>query len=79
MRAPALEDLRLAAAVWNSAHPVGTPVTVRLDNGRTHATKTRSRAAIIGDHSAVIWLEGMSGCYALERVTPAPCEARHGR
>ncbi|MDP1611680.1 MAG: hypothetical protein Q8M11_11530, partial [Sulfuritalea sp.] len=35
-------------------------------------TKTRSDAQVLSGHSAVIWLENVSGCYLLDRVTPAP-------
>jgi hypothetical protein len=56
---------RLEASAWT--HPVGTPVDVRRDGGEIVRTKTRSEAAVIGE-TAVIWLDGISGCYALERV-----------
>lgn len=56
---------------WNAAHPVGTPVVVRLDSGKNFATKTRSRAEVLSGHTPVIWLEGVRGCYILERVRPA--------
>jgi hypothetical protein len=67
------EDRRLAelhrrCAEWNAAHPIGTPVTVTVDSGRTFSTSTRSRAQVLSGHTAVIWLAGISGCYALERV-----------
>lgn len=61
---------------WNAQHPAGTAVTVRKDDGSEIQTKTRSEAAMLGGHTAVIWLDGMSGCYLLERVTllaPGPC------
>ncbi len=32
----------------------------------------RSDAQVLSGHSAVIWLENVSGCYLLDRVTPAP-------
>jgi hypothetical protein len=56
---------------WNRAHPVGTPVTVRKDAGEILETRTRSRAELLGGHTAVIWLDNVRGCYALERVQPA--------
>ena len=67
--AAVLDDER-AAREWNAAHPVGTPVTVRLDGGEVRETVTRSSAAMQGGHTAVIWLEGVRGSYALSRVTP---------
>lgn len=63
-------DARLQQQVdaWNRAHQVGTPVIVTKDRGEQIETKTTSEAQVLGGHSAVIWLEGISGCYALERV-----------
>lgn len=53
---------------WNSEHEVGTEVEVALDNGTKINTKTVSHATLLGGHTAVIWVKGISGCYALERV-----------
>ena len=61
---------------WNLKYPVGTEVTVELDSGEIQATRTRSAAQMLGavaskndpGHTAVIWLEGISGCYLLSRV-----------
>jgi hypothetical protein len=65
----------IAVSLWHAAHPEGTPVTVTLDGGRRVATRTRSRAAVLSDRSAVVWLAGLSGCHALDRVTPRAAEA----
>jgi hypothetical protein len=54
---------------WNNQYPVGMKVTVRLDDGSAKDTATTSTAQVLGGHSAVIWLEGISGCYAINRVT----------
>lgn len=56
---------------WNERHPVGSDVIVRLDSGKDLQTRTRSRAEILSGHTPVIWLEGVRGCYILERVRPA--------
>jgi hypothetical protein len=64
---------RAAAAVargWR--HPIGTHVTVRKDNGELVHARTRSMASVVGG-TAVIWVEGIAGCYALERVTAGKC------
>lgn len=58
---------RLVAA-WNETHPVGCKVEVTRDRGETQQTTTRSEAQMLGGHTAVIWLDGIAGCYALERV-----------
>lgn len=61
-------DSANAVKVWNERHPVGTAVKVLRDDGSVMPTKTRSKATLLGGHSAVIWLEGISGCYSLGRV-----------
>jgi hypothetical protein len=53
---------------WNKAHPVGCEVEVTRDLGETVRTRTRSAAQMLGGHTAVVWLDGFCGCYALERV-----------
>ncbi len=58
---------RGAVEKWNQQHPIGTPVTVRMDSGELRETATRSMAQMLGQ-SAVIWVDGIAGCYALERV-----------
>lgn len=56
---------------FNLAHPVGTPVTVQLDGqAELFVTATRSPAQVLSGHSAVIWLENLTGCYLLNRVRP---------
>ncbi|MGK5031497.1 hypothetical protein [Janthinobacterium sp. MDT1-19] len=54
---------------FNAAHPVGAAVSVKLDSGEVRETVTNSEAQVMGSHTAVIWLDGISGCYDLERVT----------
>lgn len=59
---------------FNVKYPVGTAVRVKLDNGAikaTQETKTKSKAWMMGGHTAVVLLEGIPGAYALSRVTPA--------
>lgn len=58
----------IAVRQWNEAHAVGTIVVVRKDDGSKVTTRTRSEAWVLGGHSAVVQLEGIAGCYALERV-----------
>jgi len=65
-----------AVEKWNEGHPIGTEVSVEMDTGELRATKTRSKAQMLGvepsrndpGHTAVIFLEGISGCYLLSRV-----------
>lgn len=54
---------------WNDDMEIGDLVDVRLDCGEIKRTKTRSAAHLLGGHTPVVWLEGISGCYGLDRVT----------
>jgi hypothetical protein len=65
MKASAKDKLLLAK--WEGV-PAGTDVVVRKDNGEELRTKTRSSAQMLGGHTPVIWVEGITGCYALDRV-----------
>lgn len=53
---------------WNAKYPVGTAVKVSLDTGEVWDTRTRSPAEMLSGHTAVIWLDGISGCYLLDCV-----------
>ena len=57
---------------WNAEHAPGTDV-IHVDNfGKESHTKTRSYAELLGGHTPVVWLEGMTGCHGLDRVRIAP-------
>lgn len=60
----------MTADEWNERHRIGTDVSVRLDSGKLRRTRTRSAAWSLGDHTDVILLDGITGCYLLDRVTP---------
>lgn len=68
MKRPNAQLLALQVENWNLKHAVGTPVTLRKDNDEVMLTKTRSEAQVLSGHSAVIWVEGVAGCYLLDRV-----------
>jgi len=56
---------------WNAKHPIGTPVTRYklmnpLEDGKD--TFTRSGAWVLCGHTAVLMVEGVSGCVCLESV-----------
>jgi hypothetical protein len=70
MKLPARQNPEAAVQKWNERHPVGIAVAVRLDNGMTRLTTTRSAAHVLSGHTAVVWLDGFSSCYLLERVSP---------
>jgi hypothetical protein len=54
---------------WNKLHPEGSAVTVTKDDGSKLETTTRSEAWVLGGHTAVIMVVGISGGYSLTRVT----------
>lgn len=56
---------------WNSRHRIGDPVVVTKDDGSKVETVATTAAYVMGGHTAVIHLEGIRGCYALERVKAA--------
>lgn len=63
--------LQAECDVFNVNNPLGSKVTVRLDNkDDLFETTTRSPAQVLSGHSAVIWLESVRGCYLLDRVKP---------
>jgi hypothetical protein len=68
-------QLQTAADQWNSAHPIGTPVTryKLLDPLREgNETTTRSEAWVMGGHSVMVMVNGVSGGVLLESVVPLP-------
>jgi hypothetical protein len=67
-QAQATAKLQAVCDKFNAAHQVGAAVSVELDSGKVRETVTTSEAQVMGGHSAVIWLDGISGCYDLERV-----------
>lgn len=64
------KDQQRAVDDWNARYSVGQAVAVKRDTGEVVYTTTRSAAELLSGHSAVIWLEGIGGCYLLSRVTP---------
>ena len=63
---------RQTVETFNAQHPVGTAVRywrgVRAGEGVLSAT--RSPAALLGGHTAVVWVEGHTACLALTHVEP---------
>ena len=54
---------------WNARYPVGKQVLVEMDSGEVRHTRTIARAEVFCG-TAVVWLEGITGCYALSHVQP---------
>lgn len=69
-RPPTLTSQLQAVENWNQTVPLGCPVKVKLDDGSVKESWTTSRAQMLGGHTAVIFLKGISGCYMLSRCTP---------
>ena len=71
MKRRSLKSLQAECNKFNSVVAVGDDVVVKLDGvDEPFPTKTKSEAQVLSGHSAVIWLENVSGCYLLDRVTP---------
>lgn len=70
MALPDPASLQGQCDAFNARYPVGQRVSVRRDSGEGVTTTTRSAAQVLSGHTAVIWLDGITGCYLLDRVTP---------
>jgi hypothetical protein len=73
---PRKSKMRMMADVvdWNNANPRGSEVVLKKDTGDEVRTKTRSEAYMCDAGYPVIFLEGISGYYLLDRVRRAPSE-----
>ncbi len=71
------KQLQAQCDAWNAEHPEGTLVSFEeiVGKGETHRGKTVSEAQVMGGHSAVIWIEGKSGCVQLDHCTALPAQA----
>lgn len=69
MKKPNLKQLELEVSTWNDKNDVGCDCEVKKDDGSIFKTKTRSDAWVLSGHSAVISVEGIFGCYLLNRVS----------
>lgn len=73
MKRPNITTLERLKTEWNQAHPIGTSV-IRyklikpLREGTE--TKTTSLAWVMGGHSVMVMVEGVSGGVVLESVKP---------
>jgi hypothetical protein len=56
---------------WNAKWPIGTACVVEISRGGTrYNTRTRSAAWLIGGGQASVQIDGRSGSYGLEWLTP---------
>lgn len=74
---PTLAQLEKQCSDWNAAHEVGTTVSYEeiVGEGETFRGKSKSEAQVLSGHTAVIWLEGKSGCVSLEHCKAVVAEA----
>lgn len=70
MKQRSLENEQRAVENFNKVNAVGCKVKVRRDDGSVLETVTRSEAQLMDSNVAVIWIEGIAGCYSLHRVRP---------
>lgn len=65
------EQLALIARAWNESHPLGTPVIYHPiigDNEGRRETETTSDAFVLAGHTVCVFVQGVSGCVALEAI-----------
>lgn len=75
-RKPNIKKPQAECDAFNAKCAIGGKVSVKLDFiDEPRITVTTSEAEILSGHSAVVWLEGIRGCYQLDRVTPIKEEA----
>lgn len=57
---------------WNRKYPIGTNVRFySVKGGRTFKdTKTTTAAYVLSGHTAVVFVEGVTGCVALDNTKP---------
>jgi hypothetical protein len=74
MRPPSLAKLQKQCDDWNARYPIGTQVQYHfvIDGPEYRLRTTRTEARILSGHTAVVWLDGESGCVCLEA-----CKAIH--
>lgn len=56
---------------FNAKYKVGTKGYLHTDSGEKKPTHTTSEAQVLSGHSAVVWVNGVSSCYLLDRFEPA--------
>ncbi len=79
MRKPNIKKLQKMVDDWNRFYPPGTKVIVRKDGGQMAETETKSEAWLLGGHTAVVMVKGISGSYDLSRVEPVEDDGGEGK
>lgn len=67
---PTAASLERVCRGWNELYPIGTQVEYHpiIGDPEHRITRTRSAAYVLSGHTAVVFVEGISGCVALEAV-----------
>lgn len=71
-RKPSIEALQLQVFNWNERYPIPMEVDYHpvIGEAACERFRTCSRAFILSGHTACIFLEGKSGCVALDACEP---------
>ncbi len=75
---PSTVEMQREIEIFNRGVAEGSPVTYKRDSGEILRTTTRSAAFILSGHTPVIFVFGISGCVALNRVTPITAPSTSG-
>ena len=74
MTKPNIKKLEQEVAAFNRRFSVGDPVDYYevVESGEVQRLTTRSDAQILSGHTAVVWLNGKSGCVACSHCFMPP-------
>lgn len=69
-RQRSLAELDAEVLRWNAQHKTGTEVIYHPVIGEKAGKRTRTRSAafVLSGHTACVFVEGVSGCVALEAI-----------
>ncbi len=72
MKRPSNSEQLRRLARFNRNFPVGTPVYLKQDGKlQPVLTRVREEAFMLGGHTPVVFLDGISSCYDISRVSAA--------
>lgn len=71
-RPPSLDERQCAVETFNARHAIGAQfMAYKGVRGESPITATlRAPAQLLGGHTPVAWLDGISGCIALTHLDP---------
>lgn len=72
IKRPNTAALQRTVDAWNAKHPIGTAIMFHPVIGAApyRTRTTRTAAQVLSEHTAVVWLDGESGCVALDACVP---------